>query len=311
MFMRKKPRKRVLPSLLTLLLTFSLLLSAGAPLALAAEPEVADKNILVYALQEARRAADRGETDQVTDEVKAELEKAVTEAESVCADDLATHEQIQTAYANLQAALWKLSYVKQEEPPIYIPTPPKKDDKPEQPDTPEVPVFTDVAEDAWYASSVAYVAAAGLMDGVGDQRFSPDAKLSRAMIMTMLYRLAGKPAQESTEGDSWYAQSLAWAKASGVSDGSNPEGLISREQLFQMLYNYVKPETAAGDLSGFVDADSVSSWARTGMEWAVSLGLVTGKDGSRLDPQGTASRAEAAALFERFLKLTQDEEGSK
>ncbi len=125
--------------------------------------------------------------------------------------------------------------------------------------------------------------------------------MTRAMLITVLARLDG---QDTTGGETWYAKSMAWAVAYGVSDGTDPEGSITREQLVTMLYRYANsPEVdAAMGMAGFVDTDAVSDWAQTAMRWAVENGILTGKDGGRLDPQGSATRAEVAVLFQRLAE---------
>ena len=95
---------------------------------------------------------------------------------------------------------------------------------------------------------------------------------------------------------------MAWAVAEGITDGTNPEGTLTREQLAVMLYRYAGSPASAGSLTGYSDAASVSAWAQEGMNWAVAQGILTGKTGSTLDPQGTASRAEVATMLMRFAQ---------
>lgn len=185
------------------------------------------------------------------------------------------------------------------------PTEPEKPVEPEKPTEPETPVtpaaekFTDVAKGSWYEAGVAYVTDKGLFQGVGKDTFAPNGTMTRAMIFTVLARLDG---QDTSGGDVWYRKGMDWAVAQGISDGSNPQSPMTREQLATMLYRYAKPEEAKGDLSKFTDADAVSGWARTAMEWAVANGIVTGVGGGRLAPQGTATRAQVAAMLMRFCR---------
>lgn len=190
------------------------------------------------------------------------------------------------------------------------PTEPEKPVEPETPAETETPVtpasekFDDVAKDSWYEAGVTYVTDKGLFQGVGKDTFAPNGTMTRAMIFTVLARLDG---QDTSGGDIWYRKGMDWAVAQSISDGSNPQSPMTREQLATMLYRYAKPEEAKGDLSKFTDADAVSEWARPAMEWAVANGIVTGVGGGRLAPQGTATRAQVAAMLMRFCGLTKAE----
>lgn len=164
--------------------------------------------------------------------------------------------------------------------------------------TPVLQKFTDIEKDSWYEAPVQFVVNQGLFNGVSDNAFAPNAFMTRGMVMTVLARLDGK----NTEGGTvWYQKGMDWAVSTGISDGSDPDGKVTREQLATMLYRYVKADDASGQLSGFVDADSVSDWSREAMGWAVSKGIVIGKGGGILDPQGNATRAEVAAMLQRFV----------
>ena len=190
--------------------------------------------------------------------------------------------------------------------PTPTPTPKPEESKNPQPSPgPGVDEYNDVPSGVWYAEGVDYVSRQGIMRGTGNGQFSPDMTVSRAMVWTMLYRLDGEPPQSGADSR-WYAPALLWAQGNGVSDGANPEGGITREQLAVMFYRYVKGNQTTHDLSRFNDSDAVSDWAMEAMMWAVENGLINGKDGGRLDPQGTATRAEAAVLFTRFMQLFQN-----
>ena len=159
--------------------------------------------------------------------------------------------------------------------------------------------FDDVASSAWYADAVQYVTDKGLMNGTGDNKFSPRASTTRGMLMTILARYAGK---DTTGGAAWYEKGMNWAKANGVSDGINPTANITREQLVTMLYRYAGSPAADGRLDGFADAASVSSYAEKAMQWAVANGIVNGSDG-KLNPQDNATRAEVVAILMRFCEM--------
>ena len=160
--------------------------------------------------------------------------------------------------------------------------------------------YTDVAADAWYADAVASVTEMGLMNGTSETTFSPAMDTSRGMLVTILARCAGT---DTTVSDVWYADGQAWAVENGVSDGTNMEGVLTREQLVTMLWRYAGSPAAEGDLSAYPDGASVSSWAADAVTWAVESGLLTGSDTGALNPQGNASRAELATLMVRASSL--------
>ena len=160
--------------------------------------------------------------------------------------------------------------------------------------------FDDVASSAWYADAVQYVTDKGLMNGTGDNKFSPNASTTRGMLMTVLARYAG---EDTTGSTPWYQKGMEWAKINGVSDGTNPEVNITREQLVTMLYRYAGSPAADGKLDSFTDAASVSSYAVNAMQWAVANGIVNGSNG-KLNPQNNATRAEVAAILMRFCEIS-------
>ena len=108
--------------------------------------------------------------------------------------------------------------------------------------------------------------------------------------------------KDSGTGAAWYSDALSWAVERGVSDGSNPEGSVTREQLATILYRYAGSPASGGGTAAYGDSGQVSAWAADAMAWAVSGGLISGKPGSLLDPQGTATRAEVAAILMRFAE---------
>ena len=170
-------------------------------------------------------------------------------------------------------------------------------------ETPSETKFNDVSANDWFASAVDYVTGKGMMNGTADNTFSPKANTTRGMLMTVLARHAG---EDTTGGSVWYEKGMNWAKANGVSDGTNPQVNITREQLAAMLYRYAQNKkydvSGAKSLDGYTDAQSVSSYAVPALQWANAAGVVTGKSGSKLDPKGYATRAEVAAMLMRFCE---------
>ena len=175
--------------------------------------------------------------------------------------------------------------------------------------------FSDLEESAWYHDGIAYVLEKGIMNGVGDGKFAPNVETSCAMVATILWRLAGSPqagasgAFTDVASGTWYSDAAAWAAENGIANGNggafDPNGAITREQLAYMLYRYAQSQGKG--FTGqwmfpldYTDADSVSGWAYEAMCWMTMNGVVNGKGGGVLDPQGMATRAEAAAMLQRF-----------
>lgn len=175
-------------------------------------------------------------------------------------------------------------------------------DVPVTPSDPEIPpasqLFIDVKAGSWYESSVSFTAHRGLFVGVGNNRFDPSGKTSRAMVMTVIAKMAGQNVHN-------YDEAVKWAVSAGVSDGTNRHKNVTREQLVAMLYRYAGSPEAANDagLEAFTDRGQISRWAEEAMKWAVSTGLLKGQGNGRLTPLATATRAETAAIIERFVKL--------
>ena len=159
--------------------------------------------------------------------------------------------------------------------------------------------FTDVADGAWYYDAVAYVYANGLMDGTSDTAFEPNANMTRAMVWAILARIDG----ETVTGANWVETAREWAMANGVSDGENADGYVTREQLATMLWRYAGEPASSYSLSAFTDAANVSDYAATAMAWAVEHGIISGVTDTTLVPQGTATRAQCAAMLMRFAEL--------
>ena len=173
--------------------------------------------------------------------------------------------------------------------------------------------FLDVAEGAWYYDAVAYCYENGIMDGTSSVSFAPNMLLNRAMAAQVLYNLADGTASTAAgfpdvAASAWYADAVNWAAANGYVTGYDngsfgPEDSLTREQLAVMLYRYAGSPEPTGSLDGFTDAASASDYAVDALRWAVGEGLLTGKDGGRLDPAGTASRAELAQILARFAQM--------
>lgn len=150
----------------------------------------------------------------------------------------------------------------------------------------------------WAESDVDFVSARELFTGTAPQTFSPESATTRGMVVTVLARLAG----ENTDGGAnWYDKGCAWAVTNGVSDGTDPNGTVTREQLAAMLYRYFGSPAVSGSLS-FADASSVSEYAHDAMQWCVNNGIINGMDGL-LNPQGQATRAQVSAMFARYIRL--------
>ena len=158
--------------------------------------------------------------------------------------------------------------------------------------------FTDVADGDWFYDYVEYVYANGLMDGTSDTTFEPNANMTRAMVWAILARIDG----ETVTGANWVETAREWAMASGVSDGENADGYVTREQLATMLWRYAGEPASSYSLSAFTDAANVSDYAATAMAWAVEHGIISGVTDTTLVPQGTATRAQCAAMLMRFVE---------
>ena len=158
--------------------------------------------------------------------------------------------------------------------------------------------FTDVLASQWYYDSVEYVWKHYLMSGVSDTQFAPGQTASRAMIWTILARMDNVQT-DAAPGSPWYEKGMRWGMERGVTDGSNPMGDITREQLAAMLWRNAGSPSGSGGLSGFGDASSVSGYAAGAVSWAVGCGILQGSDGL-LHPQATATRAEVATMIMRY-----------
>ena len=182
---------------------------------------------------------------------------------------------------------------------------------------PEPLPFTDVNEGDWFHDAVQYVYDNGLMDGVGDGQFAPNATTNRAMVVTILYRLAGEPAVSGdvgfadVESGLWYTDAVLWAAQNGIVNGISetefsPSGDLTQEQLATILYRYAQDQgydvSAQADLSGFPDAGDIQDYATQALSWAVAEGLLQGFEDDSLQPGGTATRAQIATILMRFCE---------
>ena len=176
--------------------------------------------------------------------------------------------------------------------------------------------FTDVEENGWYHTGVDFMVKNGFMNGVADDAFDVDGNLTRAQLVTILYRIAGEPESTATNpfadvaDGQWYTNAVIWAAENGIVKGVNtttfaPNDQITREQIATILFRYAKAEKVEGKLAGFPDAGKVSDYAADAMAWAVEQGLINGiseSDGKTyLAPQETATRAQIAVILMRYL----------
>ena len=160
--------------------------------------------------------------------------------------------------------------------------------------------FADVTSTDWFYNDVKYAYETGLMTGTASDAFSPEAPVTRGMVMTILARREGIRTDRYTP---WYAAGCEWAKANGISDGSNPEAPVTREQLAAMLYRYAAlkgRDLTAGENLNFTDASDVSAYALPALQWATGEKILTGSNGA-LNPQATATRAHLAAILHRYF----------
>ena len=160
--------------------------------------------------------------------------------------------------------------------------------------------FVDVSANAWYYETVKAAYEAGLMNGVTDTEFAPNATLTRAMIWTILARASGV---ETEGGATWYAKAQEWAVTKGVSDGEDPMGNVTREQLVTMLWRLNGSEVMTGYIGNYIDTGDISEWANNAMLWAVQNGIIEGDENMALAPKADTTRAQAATFFVRYLTV--------
>lgn len=181
--------------------------------------------------------------------------------------------------------------------------------------------FYDVRQVDWYYEPVSYVYERGLFSGMSAHQFSPGLTMNRAMLMSVLHRLAGSPAAAAqvtfgdVPGGEWYTEAVRWGAAQGITSGTgdgnfSPNGQVTREQAVAMLYNYASRQmgldvSGGAGLSGYGDLDRLSGWAQPSMAWAVDRGIISGAENGgvlTLDPQRGATRAEMAAMLRAFCE---------
>lgn len=185
-------------------------------------------------------------------------------------------------------------------------------------ETPSKTKFNDVSANDWFASAVDYVTGKGMMNGTADNTFSPKANTTRGMVVTVLYRLENQPSTSAASftdvaSGAYYANAVAWANANGIVSGYGsgkfgPNDKVTREQLAAILYRYAqykKYDVSVGEdtnILSYTDAQTITQYAIPAIQWACGAGVVTGKSGNKLDPQGNATRAEVAAMLMRFCE---------
>lgn len=172
------------------------------------------------------------------------------------------------------------------------------------------PRFKDVPEGHWAYESIEYAVNHGYFSGTGEDTFSPDGTMTRAMLWTVLARMDGSTAT-SEPGQPWYQSGQDWAKENGISDGTNPDGNITREQFATMLYNFAEHTGESTDkdnsvLNQFSDRNSIASYAVDAMAWAVANGIVSGTSSTTITPAGLATRSQAAVMLMRFDKMGEE-----
>ncbi|MGN1349619.1 MAG: S-layer homology domain-containing protein, partial [Anaerovoracaceae bacterium] len=176
--------------------------------------------------------------------------------------------------------------------------------------------FRDVDSSAWYADAVNFAASHEMFKGVGDGLFDPNGTMTRGMIVQVLANIekaaGGSASFEDVAAGAWYESAVAWAAEKGIVSGYGdgrfgPQDNITREQMAVILYNYVQKlgynVTGSAGLDKFSDAESVSAWSKTALEWAVGCGIINGNADGTLNPQGNATRAQVATIMENFTKV--------
>lgn len=188
-------------------------------------------------------------------------------------------------------------------------------------DRPDVTLpYTDVSQSAWFYPYVAFAYERAWMTGTSETTFSPEETTTRAMLVTVLYRLEGKPAVDAASGfldvssGSYYADAVAWAKANGIVNGTSettfsPNEPVTREQTAAILYRYAQYKgydvEKTADLTAYADAAAIHSYAKNAMSWAVAAGILNGVSSTSLEPAGSATRAQVATVLTRFAQTTQ------
>ena len=183
----------------------------------------------------------------------------------------------------------------------------------------EVQKFTDVSENDWFGSAVEEMSRRKIMQGVSESEFSPHTTVTRAMLVTMLYRMAQEPEAKTSPfadvvGGSYYENAVSWAHENKIVNGVSetefaPDAEVSREQLAAIMYRYAQytgdNAELSGEATGFEDAAEISDWAKTAVDWAQSVGLINGVSEFEFAPKNAATRAQTAVIFVRFLDMAE------
>jgi hypothetical protein len=177
--------------------------------------------------------------------------------------------------------------------------------------------YSDVKDTDWFYEAVRFAAEEKLMDGTGGGKFSPYATMSRAMLVTVLYRLEGQPTVTGSipfadvQDGQWYSNAVIWAAENGIVDGYvngtfGWNDIVTREQLVTILYRYAKSKNldvgASADLSRFTDVGDISDWALDAMKWAVAAGIIQGRTPVAAAPKESTTRAEVVTIFRRYVE---------
>ena len=277
----------------------------------AGSTDTVDKSVLTKVLAEAETYVEAAYEANSW----AALEAAVAAAEAVKADADATQEEVNAAVAAVDAAILALEKLFDVVIPDPTPTPGEKEDVSD--------IYPDIKDGAWYEVGVQFVYDAGLMSG-SNGLFNPTSDITRAQIVTTLYRLAGEPDVTDTKAltdftdvaeGKYYTDAVCWAYANGVATGNNgkfdPTGKLTRQQMAAFFFRYADvmdmDTTARGDYSSMVNADKVSGYAEDAMAWAAGEGLISGSDvtvngvaAKDLNPRGNTTRAQVATILMRF-----------
>ena len=209
------------------------------------------------------------------------------------------------------------SYITPTRPPSQPPSEPIPDIVPPLAELWNNP-YSDVVDTDWFYEAVRFVSMNGLMNGVSADKFSPNVSMTRAMVVTVLYRLEGEPGVEGmdagfvdVEQGTWYTTAVGWAAKNEIVLGFpggffKPDDTITREEAVTILYRYAKYKgldtSEADDLSKFADMDDISEWALDAMKWAVAVGIIQGRTATTAVPQGTSTRAEVAMIFKSYIE---------
>lgn len=240
-----------------------------------------------------------------------EIEDVIVDGKSVGAVESYTFKNVKAKHTI------KATFKKIEEKDEEVEEEEKVEEKPQEKPNQSNKKYTDVKADAWYATPIEYVTRNNLMNGVGNDKFSPSNNGTRAMIVTILYNKEGKPSvigntsfKDVTKG-AWYEGPIAWAKANNIANGYEdgtfgPSKSVTREQLAVMLYNYAQTKgtvTMGTAELKFDDNADIHAWAQEAMKWCVSNKIINGKGNNKLDPRGLATRAEIATIIMNFCEM--------